>query len=101
VIWVGLPDARDSVRWDFIERQNGAFQSVADELPNVSFFDTWNTFAARDGGYSAYYHDGKHLTLVRADDGVHFNADGYTILMGLVAQFATDQFRLDPKTYEG
>jgi lysophospholipase L1-like esterase len=38
---------------------------------------------------------------VRADDGVHFNADGYTILMRLVAQFATDQFRLDPKTYEG
>ena len=101
VIWVGLPNPRDSRRWEFIERQNGAFQAVADQLPNVSFFDTWSTFAAPGGGYNAYYHDGRHLTLVRADDGVHFNADGYTILMRLVAQFATDQFRLDPKTYEG
>jgi lysophospholipase L1-like esterase len=101
VIWVGLPNPRDVRRWDFIERQNGAFQEVADQLPNVAFFDTWTTFSAANGGYTAYYHDGKHLTLVRADDGVHFNADGYTILMRLVAGFATQQFRLDPRTYEG
>ena len=101
VIWVGLPNPRDTRRWDFIERQNGAFQAVADELPNVAFFDTWDTFAAPGGGYTAYYRDGNQLTLVRADDGVHFNADGYTILMRLVARFATQQFRLDPRTYEG
>ena len=79
----------------------GAFQAVADELPNVAYFDTWDTFAAPGGGYTAYYRDGKQLTLVRADDGVHFNADGYTILMRSIAQFATQQFRLDPRTYEG
>jgi lysophospholipase L1-like esterase len=101
VIWVGLPNPRDTGRWDFIERQNGAFQAVADELPNVAFFDTWNTFAAPGGGYTAYYQDGKQLTLVRADDGVHFNADGYTILMRLVARFGTQQFQMDPRTYEG
>ncbi|MDP9301409.1 MAG: DUF459 domain-containing protein [Actinomycetota bacterium] len=101
VIWVGLPNPRDTRRWDFIERQNGAFRDVADQLPNVAFFDTWNTFATPGGGYTAYYRDGNQLTLVRADDGVHFNADGYTILMRLVARFATQQFRLDPKTYEG
>jgi uncharacterized protein len=101
VIWVGLPNPRDTRRWDFIERQNAAFRDVADQLPNVAFFDTWNTFAAPGGGYTAYYRDGKELTLVRADDGVHLNADGYTILMRLVAQFATQQFRLDPRTYEG
>ena len=101
VIWVGLPNPRDTRRWDFIERQNGAFQAVADELPNVAYFDTWDTFAAPGGGYTAYYRDGKQLTLVRADDGVHFNADGYTILMRSIAQFATQQFRLDPRTYEG
>ena len=101
VIWVGLPNPRDTRRWDFIERQNGAFQAVADELPNVAYFDTWDTFAAPGGGYTAYYRDGKQLTLVRADDGVHFNADGYTILMRSIAQFATQQFGLDPRTYEG
>ncbi len=101
VIWVGLPNPRDTRRWEFIQRQNGAFQAVADELPNVAFFDTWNTFAAPGGGYTAYYREGKQLTLVRADDGVHFNADGYTILMRLVAGFATQQFQLDPRTYAG
>jgi hypothetical protein len=101
VIWVGLPQPRDTRRWDFIGRQNAAFAQVAAELPNVSYFDTWSAFAALDGGYTAYYHDGRHVTLVRADDGVHFNADGYTILMRLVAGFAGQEFQLDPRTYEG
>jgi len=101
VIWVGLPQPRDTRRWDFITRQNAAFAQVAAELPNVSYFDTWSTFAAPNGGYTAYYREGKHVTLVRADDGVHFNADGYTILMRLIAGFAGQQFQLDPRTYEG
>jgi len=101
VIWVGLPNPRDTKRWPFIEHQNVAFREVADQLPNVAFFDTWTTFSAAGGGYTAYYHDGKRLTLVRADDGVHFNADGYTILMRLVARFVTQQFKLDPRSYEG
>jgi hypothetical protein len=101
VIWVGLPQPRDTRRWDFIGRQNRAFADAAAELPNVAFFDTWSAFAAPDGGYTAYYRDGSHITLVRSDDGVHFNADGYTILMHLIADFARDQFQLDPRTYEG
>jgi hypothetical protein len=101
VIWVGLPQPRDARRWDFIGRQNQAFAEAAAELPNVAYFDTWNTFTAPNGGYTAYYRQGSHVTLVRADDGVHFNADGYTILMQQIAAFAGDQFRLDPRTYEG
>jgi uncharacterized protein len=101
VIWVGLPQPRDTRRWDFIGRQNHAFAEAAAELPNVAFFDTWTAFAAPDGGYTAYYREGNHVTLVRADDGVHFNADGYTILMDLIADFTRDQFQLDPRTYEG
>jgi hypothetical protein len=101
VIWVGLPQVRDTRRWDFIGRQNQAFAEAAAVLPNVAYFDTWNTFAAPNGGYTAYYRNGSHLTLVRADDGVHFNADGYTILMQQIAAFAGQQFRLDPRAYEG
>jgi hypothetical protein len=101
VIWVGLPQPRDTRRWDFIGRQNEAFAQAAAELPNVAYFDTWTTFEAPNGGYTAYYHDGSHVTLVRADDGVHFNADGYTILMQQIAAFAGEQFHLDPRTYEG
>jgi hypothetical protein len=101
VVWIGLPNERDRGRWDFIQKQNSIYQAVADRLPNVAYFDTWDTFAAADGGYSAYYRDGNKVTQIRADDGVHFNTDGYTLLMQKVAEFATQEFGLDPKTYEG
>jgi hypothetical protein len=99
VIWVGLPNGRDRNRWDFIQKQNAIFETVANELPNVAYFDTWNTFATPNGDYSAFYHDGNKVIEVRAPDGVHFNSDGYTLLMRKVAEFATKEFKLDPKTY--
>ena len=101
VIWIGLPNEPDKGRWDFIQKQNGIFQTVADELPNVSYFDTWDTFAAADGGYSAFYHDGNKVREIRAPDGVHFNTDGYALVVEKAAQFATKEFDLDPKTYGG
>jgi hypothetical protein len=101
VIWIGLPSEPDKGRWDFIQKQNGIFQTVADELPNVSYFDTWDTFAAPDGGYSAFYRDGNKVKEVRAPDGVHFNTDGYALVVEKAAQFATKDFDLDPKTYGG
>jgi hypothetical protein len=101
VIWVGLPNEREDDRWEFIQRQNAIFADVAARLPNASYFDTWNTFAAPDGGYTAYYRDGNKVELVRADDGVHFNPEGYTLLAEKVASLATQDFGLDPKTYEG
>jgi len=99
VIWIGLPNASDERRWPFVGFENQIYRAVANRLPNVEYFDTWDAFAAKDGGYTAYFHEGNHVTLVRADDGVHFNSDGYTILMQQVAGFATSAFRLDPKTY--
>jgi hypothetical protein len=100
VIWVGLPNERDDSRWSLIQRQNTIYAGVADRLANVAYFDTWGEFDNKDGGYTAYYRDGNQVKLVRADDGVHFNADGYTILMERVARFTTDRFSLDPKAYE-
>ncbi len=100
VVWVGLPQERDDARWDFRQKQNSIFERVAARLPNVTFFDTWEEFDAPDGGYTAYYRDGNKVRLIRTDDGVHFNADGYTILMERTALHVTDAFRLRPRTYE-
>lgn len=100
VIWVGIPVSRDQQRWPFIRRLNDTYARVAERLPNVAFFDTWDEFAKPDGGYTAYYRDGNDVKLIRADDGLHFNGDGYTILMERVAEFVTEAFDLDPKTYE-
>ncbi len=100
VIWVGLPVSRDEKRWPFIQRLNDTYADVAEDLPNVEFYDTWDEFAKPDGSYTAYYRDGDDVKLIRADDGLHFNGDGYTIVMERVAEFATEAFDLDPKTYE-
>jgi hypothetical protein len=100
VVWVGLPIERNMGRWAFRRTQNEIYRSVADRLPNVTFFDSWQEFADADGRYTAYYRDDGDLTLVRTDDGVHFNADGYTILMERVARHVTDEFDLKPRLYE-
>lgn len=100
VVWVGLPIERDTKRWTLIERQNDVFRSVAAKLPNVVYLDTWELFAKPDGTYTAYYRDGNQVKLVREGDGVHFNADGYTILMEKVAEAAQQAFGLDPKTFD-
>jgi len=99
VVWIGLPNTADKSRWDFIQRQDAIFQAVADELPNVAYFDSWNTFAAPDGGYSAFYRDGTKVSEIRSPDGVHFNTDGYALVTEKAAELATKDFNLDPKTY--
>jgi len=99
VIWVGLPIERDESRWVFIQRQNAIYERVADRLPNVAYLDAWDLFSKPDGGYTAYFRDGDRVELVREDDGVHFTGTGYTILMEHVAELATDEFDLHPKTY--
>lgn len=101
VVWVGLPIVRDQSVEPFNQRINAIFEQVAAKLPNVAFFDTAAAFASPNGGYTAYYRVGNKVMLVRADDGVHFNADGYTLLMEQVARFVTKQWKLDPKTYGG
>jgi hypothetical protein len=101
VVWVGLPVVRDADANAFNQKLNGIFAAVADRLPNVAFFDTAAAFSTPNGSYTAYYRDGNKITLIRADDGIHFNADGYTILMEQVASFVNQQFGLDPKTYGG
>jgi uncharacterized protein len=101
VIWIGLPNEPDKGRWDFIQKQNGIFEAVANELPNVSYFDTWDEFAAPDGGYTAFYRNGSKVQEIRAPDGVHFNTDGYELVVEQAARFATKEFELDPKTYGG
>jgi uncharacterized protein len=100
VMWVGLPIVRDTDRWEFLKRLNEIYESVADRLPNVSYVDTWDLFAKADGGYTAYYRDGSgRVRIVRADDGIHFNSDGYTILMRQIAKAAHREFKLHPKTF--
>ena len=101
VVWIGMPNGRDQSRWSLIQKQNEIYETVADRLPNVTYFDTWDAFAAPDGGYTAFYRESSSADIheIRAPDGVHFNSDGYRLVMLKAAQMATQAFDLDTKTY--
>jgi hypothetical protein len=98
VVWVGLPAVKDEARWDFIRRQNDIFEEAADEVPNVAYLDSWELFAAPDGGYSAYYRRNGFIQQVRESDGLHFNGAGYEILARAAALTAEKEFGLSPRT---
>lgn len=94
VVWAGLPIVSDRGRWAIVERQNEVFESAAVTVDDVAFLDTWDMFAAPDGGYTAFHRDGATVQLVRESDGLHFNATGYELLARAVLDSAQQQFEL-------
>ena len=64
VVWVGLPIVSDRGA-GVSSRDRTRLRSAPDRLPNVAYLDTWDMFAAPDGGYTAYYRDGNRVTQVR------------------------------------
>jgi lysophospholipase L1-like esterase len=101
VVWVGLPIVSDEGRWGIVERQNDVFDSSADVVDNVAYLDTWDMFAAPDGGYTAYYRNGDTVEQVRESDGLHFNATGYELLARAVLTVAEQEFELTPRVVAG
>jgi hypothetical protein len=101
VVWVGLPIVSDRGRWGIVERQNDAFESAASLVDNIVYLDTWDMFAAPDGGYTAYLHDEGTVQLVRESDGLHFNATGYELLARAVVEAAEREFELTSRVLTG
>jgi hypothetical protein len=97
VVWVGLPIVSDRGRWGIVENQNDVFESAANVVDDVTYLDTWDLFAAPDGGYSAYHRDDGTVQLIRESDGLHFNAIGYELLARAVLDAAQQEFDLTPR----
>lgn len=80
VYWVGLPNVRDEERRADYLHFNAIFKERA-QHHDVRFVDTWNVTNDEEGRYQA---SGKAVdgrkTLLRAQDGTHFTADGYRVL---------------------
>jgi hypothetical protein len=101
VVWVGMPVIRDEDRWFLHQRQNTAYEAVADRLPNVAYVDTFDRFS-RNGKYWAFTELANGKTIeIRTDDGLHFTPEGYALIVRLVAEQARQEFDLDPRTYLG
>jgi hypothetical protein len=100
VVWAGLPISADLRLHAHSRRQNDIFGFAANISNGVVYFDAWDRFRDPDGGYSAYFSEGRRVVLIRASDGLHFNALGYTILAREIAQLAEQEFGLPPRTFE-
>jgi hypothetical protein len=101
VAWVGLPIIQDKDRWPVMQRQNDIFERVIDRTPNAVYVDTWDRFATREGDYTPFYRGDGRVELIRATDGVHFNARGYELVAQSVAQAVVDDFKLTSKAVNG
>jgi hypothetical protein len=100
VVWAGLPMSADSRLWGHSQRQNEIFEFAASVSRNVAYFDAWDRFRSPRGGYTAYFHEGDRVLLIREGDGLHFNSVGYTILAREIAELAAEEFSLAPRTFE-
>jgi hypothetical protein len=100
VVWVGLPTVQDRSRWDFIRRENAIYQNAASVVPNVAYVDTWDLFAAADGGYTPFYRGTGSVEVVRAPDGLHFTSTGYALLARAAAKAAEQAFDLSPSAIQ-
>lgn len=100
VVWAGLPISADFRLREHSRRQNEIFRFAASISHDVVFFDTWERFRDPDGGYSAYFYEGRRVILVREGDGLHFNAIGYTLVAREIARLAETEFGLAPRTFE-
>jgi uncharacterized protein len=99
LVWAGLPVSSDRGLRQHSKRQNEVFEEAAEAMPNVAYFDAWSRFSER-GRYTAYFREGRRYILVREQDGLHFNAIGYTIVAREIAELAAEEFGLAPRTFE-
>jgi len=97
-VWVGLPIVRDANFWDGIQRQNAIYENVATTTPNSAYLDAWTLFATNAGRYTPFLHTDSGVVPVREADGVHFTADGYTILARAALAVAEQRFALASKS---
>jgi lysophospholipase L1-like esterase len=100
VVWAGLPISADFRLRSHSRRQNEIFEFAASISHDVAFFDSWDRFRDPEGGYTAYFREGRRVILIREDDGLHFNAIGYTIVAREIAKLASEEFGLSPRTFE-
>jgi uncharacterized protein len=100
LVWAGLPISSDRRFWEHSRIQNDIFEFASGITPNVTYFDAWDRFRDPEGGYTAFFREEGRVILVRAGDGLHFNAIGYTIVAREITQLAAEEFGLSSRTFE-
>lgn len=89
LIWVGVPNGRDSNLKATLPIQNGVVEQQVAAHPNVIFVDTWHHFSGIDGSFAPVVmdpRDGKYVDVRSEQDNFHLNTIGEKIL----AKYVTD-----------
>jgi hypothetical protein len=96
IYWIGQPVMRDAGYDERMALLTRIYREEAERRDDVHFIETRTTFAAADGGYTAYLPgaDGSPV-LVRRDDGIHLTPAGADRLVDLVMAALAADWDLD------
>ena len=97
VVWAGLPISRDSDAGSIRRRQNDIFELAAN-IPNGRLLRHVGSVPRPRRWLHGVLPGGGRVILIRAGDGLHFNAIG-TRPRARVAKLAAKEFGLSPRTF--
>lgn len=104
VYWIGAPIMEDDDYSERVRAVNDVFKEVALGHPDVVYVDAYTAFAEADGTYADFLpaDDGSGETdRVRAEDGVHFTAEGGDHLASVVYRSLDPVCRLTEQAVPG
>jgi len=102
VYWVGAPIMSEAAFSDRVKGVNAVFQEVAARHPEVTYVDAFAIFSGPDGKFAPMLpgRDGK-VVRVRAQDGIHFTAEGGDVLAKTMFDQLDPQCRIVQQAVEG
>lgn len=100
-VWVGLPPVKDKGKSDLFEDYNNMYRSTVEARRNSGYIDIWDGFAGEDGRYKPYGRGPNgDVVLLREQDGSHFTAAGYDLIVQRVITLMTGEWDLPRKILE-
>ncbi len=96
VYWVGQPIMRDRRYGDRMAMLNDVYEKEAALHEGVTYVDTWDLMAGKDGEYAAYLHDPDGgFERMRQADGIHLTRAGGDRIAARVLEVIRDDWDMD------
>jgi len=96
VYWVGQPIMRDRRYGDRVAMLNDVYEKEAALHEGVTYVDTWDLMAGKDGEYAAYLHDPDGgFERMRQADGIHLTRAGGDRVAARVLEVIRADWRMD------
>ena len=80
VLWVGMPISKPYNYNEGMKVINAQFRAVVPTMSGATFVPLWTLTADSAGAYRQYASVNGVRTKIRGDDGIHFTADGQSVI---------------------